>query len=303
MLTFLGIELDTRSMILRLPEEKLRRLQDEIRRWTGRSSCTKRDLLSLIGLLQHACCVVRPGRTFLGRMIALAKVAKELHHHIRLSKGFRSDLRWWACFLPTWNGTGMMAGVNRFRYSATVTADASGHCGCGAFSSTGEWFQPQWPESWRMVHITMKELLPVVLAVAMWGSQWQGKNVRCRSDNAAVVAILNSGWSKDESAMHLMRSLFFFSASFNMSFYAEHISWVENGAADALSRGNQSSFLSQVHSAHWRPTKIHDELLQVLVMKNPDWTSESWTHLLQSFLQRVWQNQPNERIAAARTGS
>ena len=34
-----------------------------------RRSGTKRELLSLIGQLQHACCVVRPGRTFLPQMI------------------------------------------------------------------------------------------------------------------------------------------------------------------------------------------------------------------------------------------
>ena len=64
-ITFLGVELDAESGLVCLPEEKLQRLQREIRGWMGRSSCTKRELLSLIGLLQHACCVVRTGRTFL----------------------------------------------------------------------------------------------------------------------------------------------------------------------------------------------------------------------------------------------
>ena len=72
---------------------QLRRLQREIRAWKGRKSCTKRDLLSLIGQLQHACCVVKPGGTILRRMIDLSSVVNELHHHIRLSKGFRSDLQ------------------------------------------------------------------------------------------------------------------------------------------------------------------------------------------------------------------
>ena len=68
-LVFLGMELNTRDGILRLPGAKLQRLQGEIKSWTGKWSCTKRSLLSLIGQLQHACCVVQPGRTFLRRMI------------------------------------------------------------------------------------------------------------------------------------------------------------------------------------------------------------------------------------------
>ena len=35
-------------------------------------SCTKRELLSLIGLLQHAAKVVVPGRTFVRRLINLS---------------------------------------------------------------------------------------------------------------------------------------------------------------------------------------------------------------------------------------
>ena len=61
---------------------------------------------------------------------------------------------------------------------------------CGAFSSHGEWFQLVWPESWLQLHITVKELLPVVISIAIWGKLWSGKTVHCRCDNAAVVAIV-----------------------------------------------------------------------------------------------------------------
>ena len=88
-LVFLGIEIDTVEGVMKLPSEKLQQLQLEIQRWMERKSSTKRELLSLIGQLQHACCVVRPGRSFLRRMIALSPVTKALHHWVRLSKEFR----------------------------------------------------------------------------------------------------------------------------------------------------------------------------------------------------------------------
>ena len=50
---FLGIELDSDMLRLRLPGEKLARLQTEMRLWRGRRSCTKRELLLLISQLQH----------------------------------------------------------------------------------------------------------------------------------------------------------------------------------------------------------------------------------------------------------
>ena len=46
----------------------------------------------------------------------------------------------------------------------------------------------------------MKELLLIVLGVAVWGSRWKGLTVTCQCDNAAVVAIVNSGRSKMDRA-------------------------------------------------------------------------------------------------------
>ena len=78
-LSFLGIELDTQALQLRLPAKKLSRLQSLIKLWQGKKSCVKRDLLSLIGQLQHASRVVKPDRTFLRRMIPLSTVATSPH--------------------------------------------------------------------------------------------------------------------------------------------------------------------------------------------------------------------------------
>ena len=57
----------------------------------------------------------------------------------------------------------------------TLTSDASGSWGCGAYSSKGEWFALKWPDSWVKIHITVKELLPIVMGIAIWGWQWSGK--------------------------------------------------------------------------------------------------------------------------------
>ena len=54
-LTFLGIEMDTVAMSLRLPAEKLTELRGLVARWEERSFCTMKELESLAGNLQHAC--------------------------------------------------------------------------------------------------------------------------------------------------------------------------------------------------------------------------------------------------------
>ena len=37
--------------------------------------------------------------------------------------------------------------------------------------------QFQWPREWGSIHITIKELLPIVLSFAAWGRYWKGKTV------------------------------------------------------------------------------------------------------------------------------
>ena len=178
-LPFLGILIDTEECMLKLPTDKLLRLKRVIGQWQGKKSCKKRDLLSLIGQLSHACRVVRAGRTFLRRMIDLPLVPKELHHWVRLSKGFQSDLHWWAIFMDGWNGVSMFDSTIPSPPFATLTSDASGGWGCGAFTSTGEWFQFRWPPAWDHIHITAKELLPIVVACAVWGHRLRGKTILC----------------------------------------------------------------------------------------------------------------------------
>lgn len=210
-LSFLGILLDTQKLELRLPQDKMARSQQSITAWRKKKVCTKRELLSLLGVLHHACQVVRPGRSFLRRMIELSKVAKKLHHHIRLNAEFHSDLEWWALFLPGWNGVGMLSSLCQHPHTVTVTSDASGSWGCGAFTSNGQWFQYPWPESWSAVHITVKELLPIIMSCALWGHtcRWSGRG-HSHPHGQRSSGVYNQHWQEQGQAGHAPHALFVF---------------------------------------------------------------------------------------------
>ena len=158
-LTFLGIEIDTVAGSLRLPPEKLERLVTIIQDWGDRKVCMRRELESLVGSLNHACKVVRPGRTFLRRMIDLLAATGSTtdhrpHHHIRLNREFRADLAWWRLFLRPWNGVGLID-VTSSHPGIELSSDASGSWGCGAWCGT-KWFQYPWSSSAMHLDITVK---------------------------------------------------------------------------------------------------------------------------------------------------
>jgi len=64
-LTFLGIEIDTEKLQLRLPQRKLMDLKCSLAANIGCPSIRKKEIERLTGLLQFVCKVVRPGRPFL----------------------------------------------------------------------------------------------------------------------------------------------------------------------------------------------------------------------------------------------
>ncbi len=72
----------------------------------------------------------------------------------------------------------------------------------------------------REENITLIELLPVVLACAVWDEQWRWKVVLVHCDNQAMVSVVNSGYSKVPQIMHLLRCLFFIRAHFQMDVIA-----------------------------------------------------------------------------------
>lgn len=133
-LSFLGFELDSRAMVIRLPLEKLRELQSLVREWSDRDKCKKKDLQLLVGKLAHACKVVWPGKTFLRQMFELLAGTRKSHHFIRLNAAFQSDVRWWETFMGSWNGISLL-NLSRCLISSGQTCQASS--GAGRYGAHG----------------------------------------------------------------------------------------------------------------------------------------------------------------------
>ena len=277
-ISFLGMELDTTLMQIRLPKEKLDRLRHLTQSWAGRKAGKKRELLSLLGVLNHACKAVRQGRSFLRRLIDLASSVRSLDHFIRLNISAQSDILWWHHFAKGWNGISVLTAVRYNNPEIQLTSDASGNWGCGAFSGK-QWLQMKWAGDTQHYNITVKELIPIVLAIALWGAAWRGMTVQARCDNAAVVHIINAGSSKDKDAMHLRRCLAFITAKYEINMIACHIQGVHNSLADAISRNKAHDFLLNWPQALPSPSPILSELLDLIIIEKPDWRSQRWIEL------------------------
>ncbi|VDI71189.1 Hypothetical predicted protein [Mytilus galloprovincialis] len=84
-LVFLGVEIDSTTLELRLPIKKLDELRRELASFQQRKHVSKKQLQSLAGKLNWASSVVHGGRVFLRRIIDSIMQLKHDRHKMRLS--------------------------------------------------------------------------------------------------------------------------------------------------------------------------------------------------------------------------
>lgn len=264
-LIFLGIELDTVNMEARLPEEKIVKIQNALHSAKRRKKMTLRELQSLIGLLNFACCVVVPGRAFLRRLIALTRGVSKPHFRIRMNSQARLDLNAWCEFIDNFNGKSMFINDDwQNSHKLNLYTDAAGRFGYGAVFGT-KWFYGTWEDLslQQDYNITFKELFPIVIAVETWGQALANQSILFHSDNIAVVEIINKISSKDTSVMRLVRRLVLACLRHNILFQAEHIPGKINTLPDLLSRLQVQKFLGLAPYMDRFPTTVPKQYLHV----------------------------------------
>lgn len=117
-----------------------------------RKKTTKREILFLVGLPQHASKVVQPERIFTARMYCTAVRLKKLHHLTCLNRDFCLDVHWWHIFINSWNGFSLCTCHTHFQvtFDCHVQTDTSGSWGCTAIFAN-LWFQCVWSAEWSTV--------------------------------------------------------------------------------------------------------------------------------------------------------
>jgi hypothetical protein len=237
----LGIIIDSDLMQLRVSEDRLHTIKKEILSWFCKKTCTKRQLLSLIGKLEFICKVVRHGRTFLRRLIEVSKKVKQLHHKLRLNRMIQNDLKWWIYFMPYFHGVSMFYEEEWIASEKlNLWTDASDF-GVGCIFGN-QYICEKFDKYCISMPIAWRELYAIVLASATWGYKLSGKRVIFNCDNEAIVHCIINGFSKNVDIMTLLRRLFFICACCNFECSAKHLPSKRNVLADALSRNDMNRF-------------------------------------------------------------
>ena len=103
-LVWIGLELDTMDLMIRLPCEKRDRIILFLEQWLQKKSASKGELQSLLGVLNHAASAVICGRAFTGYVIDLLR---EESFPVPLTDELYKDVELWLRFLQSDMANGM----------------------------------------------------------------------------------------------------------------------------------------------------------------------------------------------------
>lgn len=261
-LIFLGIEIDTIEMIMRIPLCKIATALLELRKWNTQRQASKRQLQSLLGTLIHISSCVKPGRRFVARIINLIRAD---HFPATLDSEFRLDIRWWIHFIEEYNGVSLIQDGPWSLPDAVMSTDAC-LTGCGGFYR-GCYFRSEFPDHIIQLDmdINVLELLTLALALKQWGHCFSRQRLVIACDNAQAVSAVNTGRSTSERMQSILRDIWFIEAKFDFTVRAVHIPGVDNKIADHLSRWN----LSTTHREHFLDLTKGYHLQECII--NPDW--------------------------------
>ena len=233
-LTFLGIELNSKAMTISLPENKLQGIKATLHEFIGKVRATKRQLQSLAGKLNHASKVVRGGRTFMRRILNSIRVLKKKDHKCKLNGAVMKDILWWNEFMSQFNGVENCIRVNEAVCAATDACLTGG----GAFYN-GDFQYVNWindyPE-YSDLPINYKEATMAALCMGRWASSWRDRLVFIYTDNKCTVSIINKCSCKSDLVMKILRKNFWIMAQNNIHVKAVYLKGEENIMADAVSR-------------------------------------------------------------------
>ena len=139
-MVWLGIYYDTVAMSMSIPKLKMEQVMTILESWGGgggggKLRATRREMQSLLGLLQFVAGVSPPVRVFTNRML---KNLREMPERGKdsLSLGFKRDLDFFLCLLPEYNGVRIL-GKESVDYQEYLELDSC-LTGCGA--TTGDQF-------------------------------------------------------------------------------------------------------------------------------------------------------------------
>ena len=189
-LEFLGLQVSSVDLHLRLPGEKIKQIRVEASQLLRAEICTARKLAQFIGRLNATAQAVFPAPLFYRHLQrdlqqTLSQNGQDYNSSLQLSREAREEIQWWQQHLSQWNGRSLI----RHQEQMVICSDASlagWEAVCGKTRTGGPWSPSE-----QELHINCLELKAATLALQSLVKDRTGISVLLQLDSQTAVSYIN----------------------------------------------------------------------------------------------------------------
>ena len=235
-LEFLGLQVNSADLHLRLPGEKIKQIRVEASQLLRAENCTARKLAQFLGRLNATAQAVFPAPLFCRHLqrdlqSSLSQNEQNYNSSLQLSAEAREEIQWWQQHLSQWNGRSLI----QHHEQMVIRSDAS-LTGWGAVCGETRTGGP-WSPSEQEMHINCLELKAAALALQSLIKDRTGISVLLQLDSQTAVSYINHlGGTVSPRLTELAKSLWLWALRRDLVLTAQHIPGVVNQIADLESR-------------------------------------------------------------------
>lgn len=272
---YLGLIIDTKEFVVRLPEEKSKNIRASIIKLSNKKVFPILDFAKLIGMLIATCPAVEYGELYTknlerAKIQALLRSEGSFESKMYLADSAKSDLQWWLSNL------GRTKSIKTTSFSKTIYTDASG-TGWGGTDNVRE-THGFWNEEQKLWHINYRELLAIKLILPDLASDCSNCQILLRVDNTTAISYINKKGGVKYPHFHaLAKEIWQWAEKRGIWLYATYIQSSKNIRADQLSRINPD--------IEWSLNQaVFEEIVRSLGQPEIDFFASAWNAKCNAFV-------------------
>lgn len=231
---FLGYNINSKDLQVSLPDQKIHKINSEIKKFVVITRCTIRDFARLVGLLVSACPAVEYGwlytKNFERIKFLNLKDNDNYNKYMNVPASLIPDLEWWKHSIFH-----SVCKIKDDSYSLEIFSDASTTgwgVACGEQRASGQWSVDE-----KARHINYLELLAAFFGIQIFAKNLSDCQVLLRIDNTTAISYINRmGGIQYPHLTEVTRNLWQWCEFRNLYVFASYIRSSDNQDADAESR-------------------------------------------------------------------
>ena len=282
-LEFLGFQLNSTSMTVRVTQQKIDKNLLMCRKFLKAKEFTIREIASLTGTLVSMFPGVEFGPLYYRSLehdkdTNLKLAAGDFEKKMFLSSDSIDELKWWINALPT-----ALRNIDHGTPELTLNTDAS-QIGWGATTGQNQ-TQGLWAQQETEYHINILEILAVKLGLVSLLNTVSNQHIRIMSDNTTTVTYINNmGGCKSKECNEVAKEIWLWAMERNNWLSAAHQPGKLNVTADSLSRHFQDGIEWQLNPG------IFDKITEIFGTPEIDLFASRINH--QTSVYASWKQDP-----------